>query len=345
MHSPNEQVTLDRRPASKPLRCRAQGQFAEWLASCDGSLAVTAYTSGKLALVSSFEGRIRYRTRHFPRAMGIACDGNRFALATRDRILQFRRAEPSGKRRSDGLFVPDHEYQTGKLDTHELAFGRRGLYFANTRFNCIARVSTTKKFICCWRPPFVKEMIRQDRCHLNGIGLEDGRPAMATAFCATGHQGGWREQNRYTSGVLIDVKNNQVVSQGLCMPHSPRLYKGKWWLCNSGNGTLEVFDPKTGRCQEVCSLPGFTRGLCFVGNYALVGLSKVRRKHLLDAPPVRERHPKLLAGLALVDLHAGRHVGTLEFVQGGREVFDVLFLKRIRRPNVVLPKEKKVELF
>lgn len=317
---------------SKPLRCRVHGQFAEWLASCGGSLAVTAYTSGKLAIVSSMEGRVRYRTNHFARPMGLAFDGKRLAVVARDRILQFRRKATTTASRSDAIFVPDREYHTGRLDTHELAFGQRGLYFANTRYNCIARVSTTSKFICCWRPPFMAEMVRQDRCHLNGLGLEDGRPAMATAFCATNHQGGWREQDRFAGGVLVDVKKSQVVADGLCMPHSPKLHEGQWWLCNSGHGTLEVFEPATGRCREVCSLPGFTRGLCMIGNYALVGLSKVRRKHLLDAPPVRERHAELLAGVALVDLRSGRHAGTLEFIQGGREVFDVTFLAGIHRP-------------
>ncbi len=334
MDNQNEEAAEKSKVLSKPLRCRTHGQFAEWLASSGGSLAVTAYTSGKLALVSSFSGRVRYRTRHFPRPMGLAFDGKRFALVAQDRIIQFRRAVTQETSRSEGLFLPEHEYHTGRLDAHEIAFGRRGLYFANTRYNCIARVSTTTKFICCWRPPFIAEMVRQDRCHLNGIGLEDGRPAMATAFCATDHRGDWREQDRFTGGVLIDVKRDQVAAGKLCMPHSPKLHKGQWWLCNSGHGTLEVFDPKTARCREVCALPGFTRGLCFVGDYALVGLSKVRREHLLDAPPVRERHAELLAGVGLVDLRTGCHVGTLEFVQGGREVFDVLFLPGIHRPNV-----------
>ncbi len=159
---------------------------------------------------------------------------------------------------------------------------------------------------------------------------------MATAFCETSRVGGWREEDRFRGGLLIDIPQNQIVARGLCMPHSPRLHDERWWLCNSGHGTLAVLDPKTGECPAVCSLPGFTRGLCFVGHFALVGLSKIRHKHILDAPPVHKRHAQLIAGIALVDLRSGQHTGTLEFVQGGREVFDIAFLPEIRRPNVIV---------
>ncbi len=324
------------------LRCRAHGELATWLAASGGSLAITTYTSGKLVLVSSVDGKIRYRQRHFPRPMGIAIQKDRLAIATRTKILQFQSTSQNTSEDtprlgiSDACFTQRRESETGKLNAHELAFGRRGVYFANTRFNCIARVSREKKFVLVWQPPFMKEMVGQDRCHLNGLGMLEGRPAMATAFCETAHPGGWREEDRFTKGVLIDVRQNRVVLRGLCMPHSPRWHGGLWWLCNSGHGTLVTFDPSTNNCQEVCSLPGFTRGLCLVDNFALVGLSKIRHKHILDAPPVRKKHGRLFAGVALVDTKRGRQVGALEFTQGGREVFDVVFLPGIRRPNLVV---------
>ena len=77
------------------------------------------------------------------------------------------------------------------------------------------------------------------------------------------------------------------------------------------------------------------RGLQMVGNFALVGLSRIRRKHILDAPPVRARHRQLTAGVALVDLRSGQQRGCLEFVRGGSEVFDVVFLPGVRRPDLV----------
>lgn len=323
-----EPVAIEAKP-KQALRSRAHGNFAEWLASSGGSLAVTTYTSGKLVLVNSRAGRLRFRTLRFPRPMGLALSGRRLALAVQERILLFQRAA------TDAVFLPHREFVTGKLDAHDVAIGRRGLHFVNTRWNCLARATTRCRFVLSWQPPFIPDMTRRDLCHLNGLGMEGGRPAMATAFCATSHAGGWRETNRFTSGVLIDVTHNQVVARGLCMPHSPRRHQHQWWLCNSGHGTLEKFDPSTGRCEEVCALPGFTRGLCFVDNHALVGLSKIRPEHILDAPPVQGRHPQTRAGIALVDFNTGTQTGLLEFVHGGSEVYEVLFLPQITRPGLV----------
>jgi len=323
------------------LRCRAHGKLAEWLAASGGSLAITAYTSGKLVLLSSINGRLHFRTRHFTRPMGLAVQGDQLALAVRENILLFRQQDAA-----KNTFSLERKFATGKVDAHDVAFGERGIYFANTRYNAIARASKKKRFVRCWQPPFIKGavidgavidgVVRGDRCHLNGLGMRDGQPRLATAFCETGHAGGWREQNRFTNGVVIDIQQNKVVSRGLCMPHSPRWHAGRWWLCNSGHGLLSTFDPRSGDYTEVCSLPGFTRGLCFVGDHALVGLSKIRRKHILDAPPVRDRHKKLFAGVALVHLQTGKRVGLLEFVQAGREVFDVAFLPGIQKPDVLV---------
>jgi hypothetical protein len=73
-----------------------------------------------------------------------------------------------------------------------------------------------------------------------------------------------------------------------------------------------------------------------VGKHALVGLSKIRPKHILDAPPVRERHENLIAGVALVNLANGKQEGLLEFTSGGSEVFEVTFLLGVRNAKIVI---------
>jgi uncharacterized protein (TIGR03032 family) len=311
-----------------PLRCRLHGKMADWLRRAAGSLVITTYTSGKLVFVGWPQDRFSFSTQKFKRPMGMAVNGPRLAIAVREQILTFRYSPESN------TYQPMCAYHTGKVNAHDLAFGRRGLYFVNTRFNGLARVSETKRFVHCWLPPFVSTIVAQDRCHLNGLGMSQGRPAMATAFCETDERNDWRKEDRFTTGVLVDVPNNTVVMRGLCMPHSPRRYRRKWWLCNSGHGSLSVFDPTNGVCREVCSLPGFTRGLCFVGKHALVGLSKIRPKHILDAPPVRERHENLISGVSLVNLATGRQEGLLEFTSGGNEVFEVAFLRGIKAPKI-----------
>ncbi len=311
------------------LRCRARGKFPQWLAESGGSLAITTYTSGKLVFVSSFEDRLRFRTHQFTRPMGIALEGDRLALAVRKQVLLFGRHKANRN-----TFALRSKYFTGKVDAHDVALSDRSIYFANTRYNAISRVSPQEKVVPYWQPPFIEGEVRGDRCHLNGLGMRNGKPAMVTAFCATGQKGGWRERDRMTGGIMIDVQQNEIVADGLYMPHSPRWHDGRWWLCNSGHGLFSAIDPQSGECAEVCALPGFTRGLCLVGKHALVGLSKIRRKHILDAPPVRARHKKITAGVALVDLISGRQTGCLEFTGGGSEVFEVLFLADTIKPSL-----------
>ena len=47
----------------------------------------------------------------------------------------------------------------------------------------------------------------------------------------------------------MDVDSGELMAQGLSMPHSPRWYAGRLWVCESGAGTLGFIDPRTGRYE------------------------------------------------------------------------------------------------
>ena len=69
------------------------------------------------------------------------------------------------------------------------------------------------------------------------------------------------------------------------MPHSPRLHHGRLWLLESGTGYLGYADLERGRFERVSFCPGFARGLAFVGDFAVVALSGVRRdRTFFDLP-------------------------------------------------------------
>jgi uncharacterized protein (TIGR03032 family) len=315
--------------AAKSIELRPRGDFVEWLAGTGGTLAVTTYNSGKLALISAPAGELRASFWSFQRPMGVAVDGMRMALATRDHFWQF---DVAGATSDDDANVckisPREIFATGRLDGHDVAFDRRGALFANTRFNCVARPSERVHFRRYWTPPFMaadRATPATDCCHLNGIGVRAGRLAMATAFCERNEPAGWRLGDRLSSGILIDVRTGEIAARGLSLPHSPRWANGRWWLCDSGRGRLVTLAPGDESCDAVIELPGFTRGLTFVADRAVVGLSRLRPRHILDAPPVRDRWPRLRSGISLVDWRRGGETGSLEFVRGGREVYDVAF--------------------
>ena len=195
-------------------------------------------------------------------------------------------------------------------------------------------MSREHNFAPVWKPKFVTDLVPEDRCHLNGLAIRDGRPRYVTTLGVTDSAGGWRE-NKAAGGVLVDVDSDEIICRGLSMPHSPRWHDGRLWVLNSGTGELLAVDPATGQSDVVCGLSGYLRGLCFLGPYALVGLSRIREKHIFGGLPVQERTTRLLCGVAVIDLRSGATIGMFEFTAGCEELYEVAFLPGARRPMIL----------
>jgi uncharacterized protein (TIGR03032 family) len=328
----NEQVRIE---------CAASPEFQGWLAQAGGSLAVTTYQAGKVAMVGWDGRQVTLLMRHFDKPLGLAVAGNRIALASRHDLWVFADARllapdylEDQPGRYDALYLPRATFHTGDLHTHDVSFDGDDLLLVNTRFSCLARLSRGYSFAPVWRPKFVTDLVPEDRCHLNGLVMREGRPKYVTALGTTDTAGGWRE-NKATGGVVIDVQTDEIVCQGLSMPHSPRWHDGRLWVLNSGTGELMLIEPSNRETTVVCGLPGYLRGLCFLGPFALVGLSKIREKHIFGGLPIQKQYAKLLCGVAVVDLRVGRLVGMFEFTSGCEELYDVQFLPGVRRPMIL----------
>jgi uncharacterized protein (TIGR03032 family) len=303
------------------------------------SLLVTTYQANKLLVVRATQGGLSTLVRTFERPMGLAVDGRLMALGTRNQIWLLRNApdiasrmEPPGQH--DACYLPRSCHVTGDIGVHELAWAGDDLWVVNTRFSCLCTLDPDYSFVPRWRPPFVSALAAEDRCHLNGLALADGRPRYVTALGETDARDGWRASKPH-GGCLIDVPGGQVLARGLSMPHSPRWHGGRLWLLESGAGQLVLIDPADGRRQVVTELPGFARGLAFSGPYALVGLSKIRPTSAMDGVPLARRRNELKCGVAMVDARAGRVIALLEFQTAVEEIFDVQLLPGLRFPEVV----------
>ena len=319
--------------------------FPQWLAATGASLAFTTYQAGKLFLIGVRpDGRLSVFERTFPRCMGLAvsADGRSLALATQTGVQRFDNVVPRGQATADGhdaLYAPHAGWTTGDLDIHDVGWGADGRpVFVNTLFGCIAAVSDGHSFRPLWRPPFVTRLAAEDRCHLNGMAVEDGSPRYATAVSRSDIADGWRDRRR-DGGVVIDVRTNEVVCEGLSMPHSPRLHEGRLWLLNSGAGEFGHVDPASGQFVSLALCPGYARGLAFVGGHAVVGLSLARENRtfaglaLDEALKARDVEPR--CGVAVFDLASGdmRHWLRIEGVV--RELYDVAVLPGVRRPAAI----------
>jgi uncharacterized protein (TIGR03032 family) len=82
-------------------------------------------------------------------------------------------------------------------------------------------------------------------------------------------------------------------------------------------------------------LPGFTRGLAFLGPLAFVGLSQVRESATFSGIPLVERLEERACGVWIVNLDAGQVVGFVRFEDAVQEIFAVEVLAGIRHPDVV----------
>ena len=179
------------------------------------------------------------------------------------------------------MYVPRTLHITGQLDAHDVGVTSDGdPIFVNTRFNCLATVDARHSFREIWRPSFITELVDEDRCHLNGLAMQNGKPAYVTAVSRSNTIDGWRDR-RMDGGIVIDVASGEIVCEGLSMPHSPRIHNGELWVLNAGTGEFGVVEglrdgKGKGTFVPRIFCPGFLRGLDFIGNFAFAGLSKPR---------------------------------------------------------------------
>ncbi|MGE5563566.1 MAG: TIGR03032 family protein [Bacillota bacterium] len=319
--------------------------FPHWLASTGGSIAFTTYQAGKLFLLGTgADGRLSVFERSFQRCMGMAVgdDGRQLVLATQTHIQRFDNILAPGQATSDGydaVYAPHAAWVTGDLDAHDVGLGTDGRpVFANTLFSCIAAVSDAHNFRPLWTPPFISRLAPEDRCHLNGLALEGGRPRFATAVSRSDVADGWRDRRR-DGGIVIDVESSEVIASGLSMPHSPRLHEGRLWLLNSGAGQLGFVDLGEGRFEAAGFCPGYARGLAFAGGHAIVGLSLQRENRTFGGLELenelarRDVEPR--CGLAVFDLATGDMPHWVRISGVVRELYDVAFLRGVRRPSAI----------
>jgi len=304
------------------------------------SLLVSTYQAGKVILVRNDRGVLNTHFRPFAKPMGIAADPRRLTIGGSHTVWDYRNVpavaqqlEPVGTH--DACYLPRRLHVTGDIDIHELAYAAdNALWVVNTRFCCLCTLDAEHSFAPRWRPPFVSALAPEDRCHLNGLGMVDGRPKYVTALGETDTPGGWRA-TKASGGLLLDVETNEIMLRGLSMPHSPRWYQGKLWVLESGQGSLAVVDLQRGTWETVAQVPGFTRGLDFYGPLAFIGLSQVRESAVFSGIPLVERLKERTCGVWVVHLETGQTVGFLRFEAGVQEIFAVQVLPGVRFPEVL----------
>lgn len=314
--------------------------FPDLLRALGGCLVVSTYQAGKLVILRPDGATINTHFRPFIRPMGMAADGNRLALGAHIEIIEFRNMRAVAERlhdppRHDAVYLARRVHITGAIDIHEMAWDGDGeLWFVNTLFSCLCTLDASSSFVPRWRPWFVSSLAPEDRCHLNGIAMREGRPRYVTAFAQTDTPEGWRA-NKREGGVLIDIASNAVLARGLSMPHSPRWHDDRLWVLESGRGALVTIDPDTGAKTTVARLPGFVRGLDFIGPIAFIGLSQLRESNAFTDIEITDDNADRQSGVWAVHIDTGNTVGLLKFTGGVQEIFAVQAMRGILFPDIL----------
>lgn len=320
----------------------SSSQFPDWLAEQRLSLAFTTYQAGKLFFLGSQgDGKLSVFERTFNRCLGLWGDGQTLWMSSLYQLWRFENVLQPGQVASgfDRLYVPQVSYVTGDLDIHDVAVEDEGrVLFVNTLFNCLATLSDTHSFGAIWKPPFISHLAAEDRCHLNGLALDDGKAKYATAVSQSDVSDGWRDQ-RDDGGCVIDIDVNEVIATSLSMPHSPRVYRDKLWLLNSGSGHFGFIDRKRGKFEEVAFCPGYLRGLAFHEDYAIVGLSKSRENRTFSGLRLDEKlkacDAEARCGIDVIDLKTGKVVHSVRIEGVVVELYDVVALSGVSRPQAI----------
>jgi uncharacterized protein (TIGR03032 family) len=313
--------------------------FLGLMAKLNISVALTSYQSGKFYLLGrNPKGGLMVHERLFQKAMGMCTQDRSLILATLFQIQRFENVLEPGQfinHTYDACFVPRITYTTGVLDAHDVGILYDGqIVFVNTRYNCLATLSPSKSFKLYWKPSFIDKIVDEDRCHLNGLAMEDGVAKYVTAVSKSNTIDGWRDR-RSNGGVVIDIATNEIVCTNLSMPHSPRLFNGKLWILNSGTGELGHIDLEKKEFIPFAFVPGFGRGLTFKDNYAFVGLSKPRYERFeglaLDQK-LKDNDSEAWCGIQVIDLTTGHCVEWFRIDGAIGEIYDVATV-----PNVACP--------
>ncbi|MBM3264786.1 MAG: TIGR03032 family protein [candidate division Zixibacteria bacterium] len=327
-------------PSRPPFTCTYTPEVAELLAALNCTLALSTYQAGKVILLSSTDGeKLHQLPRTFDVPMGLAYEDRRLAVATKHEIVtlvndpRMASGYPNKPNWYDAVFLPRSAHYSGAIDTHDLLWTPNGLIGVNTLFSCLFRLDDYYSFVPIWKPSFITELVPEDRCHLNGMAAVNGKPRYVTAFGTTNTLQGWRP-DKLKGGILMDISTNEILIRNLPMPHTPRVYDGELYLLLSASGEIVRANPEDGTYDVINRVSGFVRGMDRLGDYLFVGSSHLRKTHTFGDLPLAQEGATF-CGIIIFHLPTGAMIGQIKYVNSCNEIYDVLAIPGIRRPNIL----------
>lgn len=311
------------------------------------SLIASSYQAQRIFFIRSDGSKINTHFKVFKRPMGIAVDEESITLGTFDRVIKFIRSDASKEifedsEKIDSCFIANAIHITGMINIHDIAYGNEGLYIVNSAFSCISKLTSNYSFEPYWKPDFISELVPEDRCHLNGMALRDGKPRYVTTFNTLDKEGSWKKSKDKSQGTLIDIKNNEILLNNLYMPHSPRYKDGKIYFCESGKGFVYSYDIKTKEKSVLVELNGFTRGIDIYGPLMFVGTSKIRDSNETSILSM-ENNENTFCGIYVINLENNTIIGEIIFKGDIEQIYDISILSGTSYPELIEPDNENLK--
>ncbi len=332
---------------SPPFNCVPSPNFAELLTEFDCSIALSTFQAGKLVFISPKDKNfLRQLLRTVPNCMGFDYKDGKLAVAAAltlnifEDFPQLAIDYPAKPNFYDAMYYEIASYTTGRVDAHDVLIGKDSVYIVYTHANMICELNDGL-LSKVWSPPIIEQNALEDRCHLNGICLKDGALAFATSLGNSNENDGWRK-DLPSGGMLYNIQTNEVISNQLYMPHSPRMYKDKLLVLESAKERLVEVDQTTGKITPIVKLHGFLRGMHIHGDYALIGSSKLRKNSSVFKD-LEIANKDIKAGVYIVHLPSGTAVGHALYDSTIDEIFEVKFIPKLR-PNLLSRANEKFQL-
>lgn len=235
--------------------------------------------------------------------------------------LDMQPGSPKGRSVERPLVPVRSRFLPGCFYIHDLAMIDGELHANSVGQNAVVRLCDNGSHERVWWPRCIEvdgqPVFGQNHIQLNSIAA--GPDVCRSYFSASTDKISVRRPGHKNfavdaRGVIFSGATREPIARGLTRPHSARLHEERIWVDNSGYG--EVGIAEDGRFVSAARLPGWTRGLCFHGDIAFVGTSRVIPRFRQYAPGLDVDHS--VCGVHAVDTNTGQVVGSLLWPYGNQ---------------------------
>lgn len=325
--------------------------LASWLKSVKSSIVVALPKQNKLISFGQVGGQLKIFDRTIPGCSSLCRSGDTLFVAAKHQIWKFQNiyTNQNTKTEFDALFWPKESWTIGDVDLHDM-YVHKGIppIFVNTLFSCVSTLDDEYSFKVMWSPDFISQILPEDRCHMTGLAIDHDRkvPRYITVLAKTDSYEEWRIDYR-DSGALIDMASGKTVAEGLSLPYSPRIYKKNLYCLEAGRGALVKIDEKQGTKEDICFIPGFARGLDFIGDYAIVGTSKPRKNKTFEGLELETRlnkeKQKPVCGFHIINLKTGKIEHSMACEGPFEDIYDLVVINNIETCSFIGFKTHDIE--